>query len=392
MISMFFDTISWILFILFFILFPIVYPRMVLAQALYFLSLVIERFSFTLENSKKKFIKAINPKVPSSQVFEMLDFFTIEPTSLDPFGIVKKLEFIYNQSDERIENFIKRISSEKNEEKLKNFETLFKILIVQNLLKKILEHYRGLIKNFRNIQLAFLVQFQLPFIERIFNSYQKGFETILNELPIGDGIGVYAVTQLVSKKDKIKELHECIIVKKKIFGKDVIIVRPKGPGSRLGKLHKAVEEILKREKNIKKIITIDAVLKLEGEESGSIAEGIGVAIGGIGVEKFNIEELALKYGIKLEAIGIKMSNEEAIKVMNPKILSSIEKVLKKLNEKIEEEKGKVIIVGVGNSVGIPNSKEEIEEINLKEKIEKFWEKIGKEEIEKKSLWDRIFGI
>jgi len=380
------------LFILFFLIFPIVYPRMVLAQALYFLNMMIERFSSTLETSKRKFVKVVNPKVPNSQVFEMLDFFSIDPTSLDPYGIVKKLEFISNQSDEKIERFIKKISSEKDEEKLKNYETLFKILIVQNLLKKILEHYREIIKKFKNLQLALIIQFQLPLIERIFNSYQKGFETIINGMPIGDGAGVLSVTQLISKKDRIKEIHECIVVKKKLFGKEVIIVRPKGPGSRLGKLHKVVEEIIKKEKNISKIITIDAALKLEGEESGSVAEGVGVAIGGIGVEKFNIEELALKYGIKLEAIAIKMSNEEAIKIMNPQIYNAVEKVLAKIKDMVEEEKGKVIIIGVGNSVGIPNTKEEIDEINLKEKIEEFWNKIGKEEIERRSWLDKVFGI
>ncbi|MFH7903609.1 MAG: DUF1512 family protein [Candidatus Aenigmatarchaeota archaeon] len=389
MIEMFGD-ISWILFIIFFLLFPIIYPRMVLAQSLYFLNVMIERFNNSLENSKRKFLKLINSKVPSNEVFEMLDFFSIEPTSLDPFGIVKKFELIVDQTDEKLENFIRKISNEKDEEKIKNFKTLYQILIVKNLLKKILEHYKEIIRKYKNIQIAFLVNFQLPIIERIFNSYQKGFETISNNLPIGDGIGPLIIANLISEKDKIKEMHECIIVRKKLYGKNVVLVRAKGPGSRLGKLHKVVEEIVKKEK-IEKIITIDAALKLEGEKSGSIAEGVGVAIGGIGVEKFNIEEIALKHGIKLEAIAIKMSQEEAIKIMNPDIYAAKDVVIKKLKEMIEESKGKVLIIGVGNSVGIPNTLEEIESIELEKKIKDSWEKFGKE-IEKRSWLDKVFGI
>ncbi|MEM5828493.1 MAG: DUF1512 family protein [Candidatus Aenigmatarchaeota archaeon] len=389
MIEMFGD-ISWILFIIFFLLFPIIYPRMVLAQSLYFLNVMIERFNNSLENSKRKFLKLINSKVPSNEVFEMLDFFSIEPTSLDPFGIVKKFELIVDQTDEKLENFIRKISNEKDEEKIKNFKTLYQILIVKNLLKKILEHYKEIIRKYKNIQIAFLVNFQLPIIERIFNSYQKGFETISNNLPIGDGIGPLIIANLISEKDKIKEMHECIIVRKKLYGKNVVLVRAKGPGSRLGKLHKVVEEIVKKEK-IEKIITIDAALKLEGEKSGSIAEGVGVAIGGIGIEKFNIEEIALKYGIKLEAIAVKMSQEEAIKIMNPEIYAAKDRAIKKLKELIEESKGKVLIIGVGNSVGIPNTLEEIEKIELEKKIRDFWEKFGKE-IERESWLDKVFGI
>ena len=36
------------------------------------------------------------------------------------------------------------------------------------------------------------------------------------------------------------------------------------------------------------IITIDAALKLEGEDTGEVAEGIGAAIGGPGIERYKI--------------------------------------------------------------------------------------------------------
>ncbi|MEM0243370.1 MAG: DUF1512 family protein [Candidatus Aenigmatarchaeota archaeon] len=383
--------IYWILFMLLIIVMSIFYPKIVIAQSLYFLNSAIEKYYISIENSKRKFLRLINPKMPANKIFEKLDFSVIEPTSLDPYGIVNKLDFIIEQSDEKIEKHIEKISNEKDLEKIKNYKLLFQILMVKHYIKKVLEHYRGTIRKYKNLQLALLIQFQLPIIDRVFRSYEKGFETILNNLPIGDGIGPLVISNLIERGDKINEVYECIVVKKRLFGKDVILVRAKGPGGRLGKIHKVLNELLKKEKNVEKIITIDAASKLEEEESGSVSDGVGVAIGGIGVEKFNIEEVAAKKDIKLDAILVKMSPEEAIQIMNPKILNNVNNVIEKIKESLEDVNKKAIIVGVGNSANVPNTKDEIEKIKLKEKIKDFWEKYGKEE-ERKSFIDKLFGI
>ncbi len=106
---------------------------------------------------------------------------------------------------------------------------------------------------------------------------------------------------------------------------------------------------------MKLIITIDAGLKLEGEESGKIVEGIGVAIGGTGVDKYKIEEIAKVKGIPLYAIVIYESIVEAITPMREAIAKAADKIVEKvkqiINEKIEEG-ATVIVAGIGNSVGI----------------------------------------
>ena len=55
---------------------------------------------------------------------------------------------------------------------------------------------------------------------------------------------------------------------------------------------------------ISMLITIDAALKLEGENNGEIAQRIGAANGGIGIEKFRIEEAATKYKIPMYAVVV----------------------------------------------------------------------------------------
>ena len=100
---------------------------------------------------------------------------------------------------------------------------------------------------------------------------------------------------------------------------------------------------------------IDAALRLEGEKTGEIAEGIGAAIGGIGVDRFKIEEVATENNIPIYAIVIKQTLVEAISIMKKEIAESMEPVHKILNRLIKErtkEGDSVIIIGVGNTAGV----------------------------------------
>ncbi|MEM0480976.1 MAG: DUF1512 family protein [Candidatus Aenigmatarchaeota archaeon] len=379
------DTIFWIFFIIFLFLYPIIYPRVIISYALMRIESLTSFISSQL-NFLKNEIRKRNPK-DIKKIEEILDFFIIQPTSLDPFGIVKKIDYIVKKGEEKIRSFVNDMFDAEKEAK-RNLEVSLQILIELNTLKKVLEHFAQLIKKMRNIQYAMLVQMYLPLYEKIAKAYSSGCITVLKNSPIGDGIGPLVVSKLITKKDKIHEEKDCIIVKKRINNKRVILVRAKGPGSRLGRLHEVVENLVKKYKP-KKIVTIDAAAKLEGEKTGSIAKGIGVAIGGLGVEKFNIEEIAVKYGIELEAIVIKMSAEEAIKPMHPDVFNASQKAVEILKEIISESKDPILIIGVGNSAGIYNTDEE--NINLEKTIKENWEKYGKEE-EKVSWLDKLFGI
>ncbi|MEM4609836.1 MAG: DUF1512 family protein, partial [Thermoproteota archaeon] len=94
---------------------------------------------------------------------------------------------------------------------------------------------------------------------------------------------------------------------------------------------------------------------LEGEKTGSIAEGVGAIIGGIGTEKYKIEEVATKKTIPLYGMIIKMSLKEAITPMTKDVLNGVEEahqlLLKRIVEKSSEGDA-VMVIGVGNTMGI----------------------------------------
>jgi hypothetical protein len=151
----------------------------------------------------------------------------------------------------------------------------------------------------------------------------------------------------------------------------LIIARARGPGARVGKVGKVVKSLIEKE-NIDKIITVDAAVKLEGEETGKVARGIGVVIGGLGIDKWTIEEEIVKRDLDIDAIIVKMSPEEAISPMNEKIVNAAEEALEMVKRLIlnSEENTNILVVGVGNSCGIPNIVQDISQIETKKEEER----------------------
>ena len=96
-------------------------------------------------------------------------------------------------------------------------------------------------------------------------------------------------------------------------------------------------------------------LKLEGEKTGEISEGIGAAIGGIGTERYKIEEEATKFDIPVYAIVVKQSIQEAVTTMKKEISDAVEPVLERIKRLIIErtKEGELVLVaGIGNTAGI----------------------------------------
>jgi len=387
-----------IIYFLIFLLFIFFYPRLMVMQILLSLERSAKNLEILTQKGKNIVIRKIS-KNPGREIVkkvsEFLDFFVIEPVSLDPFGIIKKIEHILTLSENRIKQFVKSLTPNFNSEERANLMMGLSGAISLNQVAKSVRHYVELIKKTKNLQLAIVLQMQLPLIEKISKALFKGTEAFLNGWPVGDSIGALAIASLITKRTKEIE-EDTLIAKEKIGKRKVYLIKAKGPGGRLGKLGRAVEKIVKREK-IAKIITVDAAVKLEGEKTGSVAEGVGVAIGGIGVDRAYIENIATKEKIPLDSIIIKMSQEEAIIPMKKEILFSIPNVIEKIKASISETrgKGKIIVVGVGNTCGVGNNKRDAKKAEEKiRKIAKIMEKREKEEKakEKKGFLDWLTGF
>lgn len=349
------SNILWFILIIFMLLFS---SRLVVYQMLWKLEQSAEMLEGLTEKGKNIVIKKITKK-PEKKLKEsinnFLDFFMITPVSLDPYGIVKKIEHVMNLYDKRFKYFVKQVAPRMDSEEQANVMMGLSAAISLNQIAKIVRHYVETIRKTKNLQLAMVLQMQVPLIERLAKALFKGTEALTNGWPVGDGVGSLVAAHMIGN-ERTKEIEEdTLIATKRVKGKKVFIIKAKGPGGRLGQLGKAVDKLIKKEK-ISKIITVDAALKLEGEKTGSLAEGVGVAVGGIGVDRAYIENIAVKKNIPLDSVVIKMSEEEAIQPMKKQILFSVNKAVEVVEENIKNTKGNVLVVGVGNSTGIGNNK------------------------------------
>ncbi len=354
-------VISFVLLVMFFMF----YPRIMLSQIMWKLEKVVADLEGMSRESKEFVLKEIN-KNPDKRLKESVDrffeFFMILPVSLDPYGVMKKVEHAVQGQRERFKHFVTQVGPKMGEEEKANIQMGLAGGITLHEIAKIVRHYVEMVRKTKSFQIAMILQMQIPLIERMAKSVFKGTRAMAVGRPIGDGLGPYVVAKLMGK-DEAREIEEDIVmVRKEIKGRDVFLLKAKGPGGRLGRPGLAVQGILKKH-SVAKIISIDAAAKLEGEKTGSIAEGVGVAMGGIGVERSYIEDVAVKNKIPLDSVIVKMSSEEAIEPLRKSIIAAYPKVMESIERSLESTKkgAKVVIVGVGNTSGIGNSARGVED-------------------------------
>ena len=136
----------------------------------------------------------------------------------------------------------------------------------------------------------------------------------------------------------------------------VFALRATGPGGTVGKPGFGVKKLVEENSGqITRIITVDAALKLEGEDLGRVSEGTGAAIGDPGPEKHAIEQTATDNGISIEAIVIKQDEAAAIGVMAKQVIDAIPEVIERIKTAILKRTkpgDRVILAGIGNTIGI----------------------------------------
>jgi len=153
---------------------------------------------------------------------------------------------------------------------------------------------------------------------------------------------------------KQKDIFETVWGEKTYNGRKLFLMKAEGPSSTVGRLGDAIESLISKNK-LDAIIMIDAALKFEGEDSATISHGFGAAIGGIGVDRFQIEEVAIKNKIPIFAIVIKQSVKEAITLMTKDIAAKADDVRSQIYEMIDDNTDagqSVLVVGVGNTMGV----------------------------------------
>jgi hypothetical protein len=293
---------------------------------------------------------------PSARVDRYLEYFTISPQSMDPAGIVYKLDHILDVRDTRLKDEVKIMAPASDEVQINNLENTLEAAMALNFIYKVVRHYY--IQGKKTLSLYVIMQLQmiLPLVMKEAEAYASALKAFADGQPIGDGAGPLAAAKLMHGYKTRKLPKDCVVAIVPIEGRTAFIIKAEGPGGNVGKPGEAVQAVIDENKGkIASVIMIDAGLKLEGEMVGEVAEGIGAAIGGPGVDQFKIEESVVKYKIPLNAVIVKEDIGDAVSPMRKEIANSVDKVIERVKNVILErtkEDDKIIIVGVGNTIGV----------------------------------------
>ncbi len=321
---------------------------------------VLENMARESERKALDFMLKHNTREPKKLLAKIKDFFLIEPVSIEPIDIIKRMDHLFDVRRSRFKEDFKKAMPDVDEAVRTRAETAAEIASALNWIYKVVRHLLLTGEKTRNWILIMQLQLIMPQILRIAESYRKALIDFLKGTPIGDSAGPIVALRLAGEGAEWRQMDEdTVVAKTEMDGRNVYIVKAKGPGSNVGRpglaTEKLVEELVARGEKPDLMITVDAALKLEGEDTGSVAEGVGAAIGDPGPEKIRFERIAAKHGIPLRAVIVKMGMEEAIRVMDKKIYEGVlkaEEVVRRLIKEEAREGGSVVVIGVGNTVGV----------------------------------------
>lgn len=295
---------------------------------------------------------------------DFLSFITIEPVSLDPYGIIPKLDHIIDVRNDRFKEEVAVIAPNvtPGSPEAQNLENLVEAAGAVDYIYRLIKHFLIMGKKSKSYILLMQISMQLSIILGMAKSYYRATKAFSEGSPIGDGLGPMVAGSFVrnvSQKDDVEAVEiakDTIMQEVNFEDRTIYVIRARGPGGTVGKPGTAIKKLVEDQNNdISRIFMIDAGLKLSSDKTGSIVVGVGAAIGGIGVEKFFIEDSSTKKNIPIDALICRQSLENAITVMTRPITKSVPDMVEKIKMGIRKrtEKGsKIIVAGIGNTIGV----------------------------------------
>ena len=316
----------------------------------------LEEYTASTKNDFLNYVKNnLTSKTDTSKKLDsFFDYFTIMPVDMDPNGIILKINHLVRSREDFIRLQINGMFSNLSPIELSKLQNLLEIVTTLQLFYKHTRHLYLTAKKQKNFPLILPLQMMIPFIMEEAVALKDAMPAIKNGQPIGDSIGPMIVGKMMLNTTKESAAFETVWSKTTFEDRNLFLLKAEGPNATVGRPGDGFEKIISYKKP-DLVIMIDASLKLEGEDSASIAKGFGAAIGGIGTERFKIEEISTKNGIPILALVVKQSIHEAITLMTQEIADKVDAVREELNAMIRENTTSgqtILVIGVGNTIGV----------------------------------------
>jgi hypothetical protein len=344
-----------------FILFILFGQKIQLWTMIWNMSGALKKLEFMKNEAKALTVKTVRevgkPKDdPTPRLNALLEAFFISPVDMDPAGVVWKFDHLMDVRDNKFKDDVKRLSPEASDSQVNNLENLVEGSLALNTIFRIVRHFYLLGRKTQSFYLILQLQMILPLVMQEAEALVGATKAFAQGQPIGDGIGSLVASKLMRDTEKRKVEKDVVVSEVMIDGRHVIALKAEGPGGNVGKPGDAIRQLIEeREGKVSMVVMVDAAVKFEGEKTGEISEGTGAAIGGVGTERFKIEEEVSKFKIPVHAIIVKESIQEAIMPMKKDITESADNVITRIKTLIQErtkEAETIIVAGIGNTIGI----------------------------------------
>jgi hypothetical protein len=297
-----------------------------------------------------------NSQGVSERLSQFLEYVTIPPVSMDPSGLVNKLEHVTKTGEERVRSEVQTLLGTDDPLKVSVATNLVEISSTLNIIHKVVRHYYLTSKKTNSFIAIFQLQMVLPQIMEMAGALSKATDTFKMAQPIGDGVGPLLASRLINGAPTQKIAKDTVMAKTEYNGRTLYVMKAEGPMGWVGEPHVGLQRLVEEMSvPLDLIVMVDAAQKFEGEQSGEIAQGVGAAIGGLGVEKFDIEEISARHHIPVYAILIKQGDVETLTAMRKELGDAVDKAVPMVKHLIDErtkEGDKVLVAGIGNTLGI----------------------------------------
>ncbi len=285
---------------------------------------------------------------------ELFEYIKKDLAVKDDVTIIPKIHRLIRSREDTTRKQIQSLLSEIDTMEITKIQNLLEVVTYLQLLHRIVRHLFLTAKKQNNYPLILPLQMMLPFIMEQAEALKDAVPVFKLGQPIGDGIGPLVVGEMMLDTKKQKVEFETVYSESEFESRKLILLKAEGPFATVGRPAEAAELLVEKYKpDI--IVMIDAALKLEGEDSGTVSQGFGAAIGGIGTDRFKIEELATKFDIPIFSVVLKQSVKEAITLMKKEIANQTENIKTQVHEMITDNTSNgqtVLVIGVGNTLGV----------------------------------------
>ena len=284
----------------------------------------------------------------------MADYFTIPPVDMDPSGVVAKVRHVVRSRETLTREQVESMLGGKDDIRTATMQTLLEVTASLRLVHRVVNHMYLTAKKQNNYPLILPLQMMLPFVMEEAEAMRDAMDTFGQGRPVGDAVGPTVLANMMRDLPKDTIAYQTVCARTQIHGRHTILIKAEGPAPVVGRPDEALQSII-NEKRPDSIIMVDAALKMEGEESGTVSRGFGAAIGGTGTERFRIEEAASQHSIPVYSVVVKESVKESITLMTAPIYNAVAEATSIVSDMILEDIGEedtVVIIGVGNTGGV----------------------------------------